>query len=56
MKDTFAFLSTMFIVYLYFLIVGIWFLFYVTYSIIKNGLIGIFNFIKKPFLINNKFK
>ena len=49
MKDTFAFLSTIFLVYLYFIIVGILFVFYILGCIIKNVFVWIWKKVKSIF-------
>ena len=51
MKGTFGFLSTMLIIYTYFIIIGIVFVFYVLWCIIRNSFIGLWEWIKKPFTL-----
>jgi len=47
MKNTFAFLSTLFIIYLYFFIIGLWFILYVIYNLFKNMILSGVQHIKK---------
>lgn len=57
MKDTFAFLSTAILVYTYFIVIGIIFVFYVLWCIIKNAFISLWKLVKRPFTLKiNKIK